>query len=214
MWVKIFDLNSLKENPEKQYHGFINEYEYNLAIGKREYENIDEILRRNYFNINRQISSKSYKGISKNEINTKQKRILLELSIQKYFEKNIDELNQKFDLKLEIQKRPRSEERQTIEFDTYVVGEIDLLCRDQISGDYYVIEIKRDEADGDTLGQIMQYMGWVSKEYRTTPKGIVICYHQSEKYSFATSYVKNHIGEFKDIDIYIHNFTDEKPPPK
>ena len=50
-------------------------------------------------------------------------------------------------------------------------------------------------------------------EYKTTPKGIVICYHQSEKYSFATSYVKNHIGELKDIDIYTHDFTDEKPPP-
>ena len=207
-------IKKFKENPAKQYHGFINEYEYNLAIGKREYENIDEILRRNYFNINRHISSKSYKGISRNEINTKQKRILLELGIQKYFEKNIDELNQKFDLKLEIQKRPGSEERQTLEFDTYVVGEIDLLCRDQISGDYYVIEIKRDEADGDTLGQIMQYMGWVSKEYRTKPKGIVICYHQSEKYSFATSYIKNNVGELKDIDIHTHDFTDENPPPK
>ena len=77
-----------------------------------------------------------------------------------------------------------------------------------------MIEIKRDEADGDTLGQIMQYMGWVSKEYRTKPKGIVICYHQSEKYSFASSYIKNNVGELKDIDIYIHNFTDENPPPK
>ena len=60
----------------------------------------------------------------------------------------------------------------------------------------------------------MQYTGWVSKEYRTSPKGIVICYHQSEKYSFATSYVKNHIGELNDIDIHTHDFTDENPPPK
>ncbi len=115
---------------------------------------------------------------------------------------------------LEIQKRPGSEQRKTLEFDTYIVGEIDLLCKDLISGKHYVIEIKRDEADGDTLGQIMQYMGWVSKEYKTKPKGIVICYHQSEKYSYATSYIKNHVGELKDIDIYTHNFTDENPPPK
>ena len=211
--IKI--IKKFKENPTKQYHGFINKYEYNLAIGKREYENIDEILKRNYFNIDRPrpLSSIYYKGISRTEINTKQKRVLLELSIQKYFEKNIEILNKKFDLKLDILKRPGSNERKTLEFDTYVVGEIDLLCKDLMSEEYYVIEIKRDEADGDTLGQIMQYMGWVSKEYRTAPKGIVICYHQSEKYSFATSYVKNHIGELKDIDIYTHDFTDEKPPP-
>ena len=54
---------------------------------KREYENIDEILRRNYFSINRVVSSNSYKGISKDEINKKQKRVLIELEIQKYFEK-------------------------------------------------------------------------------------------------------------------------------
>ena len=58
----------------------------------------------------------------------------------------------------------------------------------------------------------MQYMGWVSKEYDTNPKGIIICYHQSAKYSFATSYLKNHVGELNNIDIYIHNFTDENTP--
>jgi len=60
----------------------------------------------------------------------------------------------------------------------------------------------------------MQYMGWVSKEYRTTPKGMVICYHQSEKYSYATSYLQNHVKELKDIVICTHDFTDEKQPHK
>ena len=99
-------------------------------------------LIRNYFNIDRSLSSISYRGISKKEINTKQKRVLLELKIQKHFEKHIEILNNKFDLKLDILKRPGSEKRQTLEFDTYVVGEIDLLCKDLISGKYYVIEIK------------------------------------------------------------------------
>ena len=206
-------IKKFKENPAKQYHGFINKYEYNLAIGRREYENIDEILKRNYFNIDRPLSSISYKGITKNEISKKQKRVLLELSIQKYFENNIEILNKKYDLKLQILKRPGIEQRKTFEFDTYVVGEIDLLCKDLVSGAYYVIEIKRDEADGDTLGQIMQYMGWVSKEYRTKPRGIIICYHQSEKYSYAKSYIKNHVGDLKDIEIFTHDFTDENPPP-
>jgi len=30
-------------------HGFINKYEYNLAIGRREYENIDEIFKKKLF---------------------------------------------------------------------------------------------------------------------------------------------------------------------
>ena len=207
-------LRKFVNNPAKQYHRFIDKYEYNLAIGKREYDNIDEILKRNYFNIKRPISSSTYKGISKKQIDEKQKRILQELTIQKYFENNIEILNKKYDLKLEIQKRPDSEKRETLEFDTHIVGEIDLLCKDLISGNYYVIEIKKDEADGKTLGQIMQYMGWVSKEYETNPKGIIICYHPSLKYSFAKKYLENHVGELNNIYIYTHDFTDENPPNK
>jgi len=74
--------------------------------------------------------------------------------------------------------------------------------------------VKKDEADGKTLGQIMQYMGWVSKEYETNPKGIIICYHPSLKYSFAKKYLENHVGELNNIYIYTHDFTDENPPLK
>ena len=71
-----------------------------------------------------------------------------------------------FGTKLEIIKRPGYKKRETLEYNTMIVGEIDLLCQDKISKEYYVIEIKRDKADGETFGQILQYMGWVYREFR------------------------------------------------
>ena len=57
------------------------------------------------------------------------------------------------------------------------VGEIDLLCKDKISQDMFVIEIKAEEADGQTLGQILSYMGWVDKEFKNSKvRGIIVCY--------------------------------------
>ena len=43
------------------------------------------------------------------------------------------------------------------------VGIIDFLCTDA-SGDFVVIETKRDMADRRAMGQILGYMGWVSEE--------------------------------------------------
>ena len=52
------NINKAKEIIEKfhakpalQYHNFENIYEYNKAIGKRNYENIFEIVKRNYLDI-------------------------------------------------------------------------------------------------------------------------------------------------------------------
>ena len=57
---------------------------------------------------------------------------------------------------------------------------------DKITKKYYVIEIKRDEADGKTLGQLLQYMGWVHKEF--IPNGVIICRHISSQYNFAENF--------------------------
>ena len=198
-------------NPAKQYHSFDSIYEYNYAIGRREYETIEEILKRNYFNLNKKIP-KNYEGLHNKQIDYAKNRALLELNIQKYFEENIEEINKHFDLKLEILERKGNKKRQTKEFDTFTVGEIDLLCKDKVSENYFVIEIKRDEADGRTLGQLFQYMGWVQKEFHVSPKGIIICRHLSEQYNFAKTYVEKNNVKLTDVFTYMHNFTDENLP--
>lgn len=41
------------------------------------------------------------------------------------------------------------------------VGRIDLLARHRRSGDWLVIELKRDQASDATVGQVLRYVGWV-----------------------------------------------------
>lgn len=200
-------LSKFTNNPTKQYHFFVNIYEYNLAIGKRNYENVEEILKRNYFNLNKPIPI-TYQNLPDNV----KSRALLETKLQLFYEKNIEILNKHFDLKLKIIERKNSKNRKTKEYNTYCVGEIDLLCKDKISNKYYVVEIKRDDANGETLGQLMQYMGWVQKEFSSSPEGIIICNHQSEKYSFAKSYLESCTKKPLNIRIYLHNFSDRNLP--
>ena len=49
------------------------------------------------------------------------------------------------------------EERQ---YETIEAGRLDILARDQ-SGNYVVIELKRDKAHDAAFGQLLRYMGWV-----------------------------------------------------
>ena len=86
----------------------------------------------------------------------------MERHLQTYYEQNLEEIDKKLNTKLEIKERKGSTIRKTKEFDTFDVGEIDLLCRDKITKKYYVIEIKSYEADGKTLGKLICNMGLVS----------------------------------------------------
>ena len=48
------------------------------------------------------------------------------------------------------------------------IGRIDLLCANHLTGEYVVVEIKADEPDDATFGQILRYIGWV---HRNLPNG-------------------------------------------
>ena len=206
-------ITKFKEDPIKQYHYFQNVYEYNLAIGRSNYSNFDEIIKRNYFDLdNTKINGLYTKNVSINK--ERVEKANLELKIQKYFEDNIEELDKEFDLKLEIQSRPGVENRKTKEYNTMEVGEIDLLCKDKISQDMVVIEIKANEADGQTLGQILSYIGWVDKEFKNNNVlGIIICSRNSNKYRYAKKYLDRHAGLLENIKIYTHDFDINNLPP-
>src|SRR5439155_24219921 len=51
------------------------------------------------------------------------------------------------------------------------LGFIDILARDRTTGDFVVIELKRDRTDDEVVGQLSRYMGWI-KERRATPAGL------------------------------------------
>jgi hypothetical protein len=51
------------------------------------------------------------------------------------------------------------------------LGFIDILARHRPTGQFVVIELKRDQTEDEVIGQLSRYMGWV-KEHRATPMGV------------------------------------------
>ena len=72
------------------------------------------------------------------------------------------------------------------QFDTGVVGRIDILAVDK-DNRYVVIELKAGEADEKVFGQILRYMGWVRKELANGApvRGIIVAnsFHEKAKYA-------------------------------
>jgi len=86
------------------------------------------------------------------------------------------------------------------QYDTKVVGIIDLLCKDK-SGNYTVIELKKDtETSDEVAGQLARYMGWVKASLAKNKEvvGIIITGGYDEKLRYATSVIPNsHIAVFE-----------------
>jgi RecB family endonuclease NucS len=53
------------------------------------------------------------------------------------------------------------------------LGFIDILARDNSTGDFVVIELKRNKSDDEVVGQLTRYMGGI-KEHRADPNGVGI----------------------------------------
>jgi len=51
------------------------------------------------------------------------------------------------------------------------LGRIDILASDRASGDFVIIELKRDQTDDETIGQLSRYMGWAA-EHKAAPEGV------------------------------------------
>jgi len=78
------------------------------------------------------------------------------------------------------------------EYDTGYAGRIDLLCV-RPSGDFVVIEIKRECANDRVVGQILRYMGWVKQNLANGKEvhGIIIAPDKDRTLELATSNAKN-----------------------
>ena len=74
------------------------------------------------------------------------------------------------------------------------VGRIDLLAIDSDSGDLVVVELKRDQSDDETVGQISRYMAWVKKNLCSDAQKVhgIICVNlASHKLRLSASMVPN-----------------------
>jgi hypothetical protein len=79
------------------------------------------------------------------------------------------------------------------QYDTKVVGIIDILCQDK-SGNYLVIEIKKgSETSDETVGQLARYMGWVKENLAMNKSisGIIITGGYDEKLRYAIKLIRD-----------------------
>lgn len=78
------------------------------------------------------------------------------------------------------------------------IGRIDILAKDKKSGNFVVIELKRNQTSDDTVGQILRYMGWIEeKKGDENVKGIIVAGKFDEKLYYAQK-------RAKDIEIFTY----------
>ena len=65
------------------------------------------------------------------------------------------------------------------------VGPIDILAKDKSTGEYVVIELKRNQTGDETIGQIARYMQWVEENFKSKVKGIIVCGKWDKKLDYA-----------------------------
>ena len=83
------------------------------------------------------------------------------------------------------------------------LGTLDILARDRSTGDYVVIELKRDQGDDEVVGQVSRYMGWIKKQ-RADHEGVgvrgIIVAHQ------ATERLRSAVSPHQNIGLYTYQF--------
>lgn len=79
------------------------------------------------------------------------------------------------------------------------IGKIDILVKDKKTGQYVVIELKKNQTSDDTIGQLTRYMGWLEehKIKNGTAKGIIIASAYDKKLYYA-------LKKVKDVEIYTY----------
>ena len=72
------------------------------------------------------------------------------------------------------------------------VGNIDLLAKHRRASRWLVVELKRGQTSDDTVGQVLRYMGWVTKELaslKESVEGLIIARSVDDKLRYAVSVV-------------------------
>ena len=78
------------------------------------------------------------------------------------------------------------------------IGPIDILAKDRTSGDYVVIELKRNQTSDDTIGQVMRYMGWISEKFdNQSVRALIVSGKFDQKLEYAQKMMPR-------IDVHIY----------
>jgi hypothetical protein len=88
------------------------------------------------------------------------------------------------------------------------LGFIDILAKDRGTGDFTVIELKRDRPDDEVVGQLSRYMGWI-KEHRAAFAGVgvrgIIVVHEVTPKLRAASLAHDNVQLYTyDLAIALH----------
>ena len=87
------------------------------------------------------------------------------------------------------------------------IGPIDILAKDKKTGDFVVIELKKNQTSDDTVGQISRYMGWIKKNKNNpTVKGIIIAAEFDKKLEYALGVVNNIEVFLYQVDFKLKEF--------
>ncbi|MEE9249451.1 MAG: endonuclease NucS domain-containing protein [Dehalococcoidia bacterium] len=75
------------------------------------------------------------------------------------------------------------------QYNTGVVGTIDLLCEDEESGDLVVIELKRGRPSDEVVGQLARYLGWTQRHLANgrRVRGIILAPEFDDKLRYAAA---------------------------
>lgn len=78
------------------------------------------------------------------------------------------------------------------------IGPIDILAKDKKTGNFVVIELKRNQTSDDTVGQILRYMGWVKENLKDpNVRGLIIAGKYDDKLHYAQSMMNT-------IDVFLY----------
>lgn len=79
------------------------------------------------------------------------------------------------------------------------IGPIDILAKNKNTGNYVVIELKRNQTSDDTAGQVLRYMGWVAENLNNSKvEGLIIAGKYDEKLRYATEMLPS-------VDVYLYS---------
>lgn len=87
------------------------------------------------------------------------------------------------------------------------IGPIDILAKDKETGDFVIIELKKDQTSDDTVGQLARYMGWVSEVLGGNQvKGVIIAGKYDKKLDYALKMVPNVEVFLYEVDFKLNKF--------
>jgi len=92
------------------------------------------------------------------------------------------------------------------EYDTSEIGRIDLLAYHKEESRWLVIELKKDQTSDQTIGQVLRYMGWVSKKLAADGEqvqGMIICHSADKRIEYALMHTQNVEVMFYRVEFHL-----------